>query len=886
MKLVTFAFGAMAAALLLQGCDDTAPEKSAEQLLSSAIEKQEAGDFETALVEFKNVLQAHPGNAEARKRLGQIYLAFGQAKAAEQELQRAVNDGAELKSVLPDLAQALLHTGDAKGVLDRIAAPDETTDLSDPDQRELYGLRAQALLAVGETEQGVLLARRILDAGPGFEAEVALARSHTATGDHAAALAALDRALQQQPNEVLALWSKGTALAALGRYDEAVTTLQLAREQRWRPVEVSVELVKVALTQGNTELAWQVLDELAERHSDRSDVKYLLAGRALTEERYADARGIAEELIGRYPEFDDAGYLAAAANFKLGNLERSRQLLQSFITNNPAHRTARELLAQVFTELDRPEEARSILEPLADQPQLDTVAATAQDGTTPLDSLDLDEQDKRSQDVREILQHIRSGEFDQAMSKIDALEQSIPESVVPTQLRAIAFWSQDKRAEAIATLEKALEERPDAASFALNLARMQNAVGNTDEAIQTLETAMTASPDNTRLKVDAARLYAKQDNHARVRQLLEAALTSDPAAVDARIFLAQLHLQEGRAESALSVAEQGIADAQTVGKAALLDVVGQAQQQLGDNEKALAAYDRLIEATPEVPAGYQRAVELLAAAGRPEQALAYVEKARERLPSAREVELQAAQALMQHGKGDLAAELIATLEKSYPQDADVATMRGMHAAAVAHDAEAAVGAYRRALELEPTRERLMGLVNLLLSMRLPDLAASELNSWRQSHEPDVAVDSALAEIYQATGQQGEAHKVYLSLVERNPENSTYRNNLAWSLAEMGELDEAQRHAEAAAKLAPGNPNVLDTLGVILLRRNQSADALGVFEKAVQAAPERADIQVNYAEALLASGNRDKAQAILAGLSTQDMSPSMQERVTDLRKRTE
>ena len=80
-----------------------------------------------------------------------------------------------------------------------------------------------------------------------------------------------------------------------------------------------------------------------------------------------------------------------------------------------------------------------------------------------------------------------------------------------------------------------------------------------------------------------------------------------------------------------------------------------------------------------------------------------------------------------------------------------------------------------------------------------------------------------------------------------------------------------KYAEQAYGLASDNPNVADTLAVILVKRNDLKRALPLLAKANEQAPENADIAYHYAEALAKSGKKGESQEILEGILAQDAS---------------
>ncbi|MFB3814380.1 MAG: tetratricopeptide repeat protein [Terriglobales bacterium] len=114
---------------------------------------------------------------------------------------------------------------------------------------------------------------------------------------------------------------------------------------------------------------------------------------------------------------------------------------------------------------------------------------------------------------------------------------------------------------------------------------------------------------------------------------------------------------------------------------------------------------------------------------------------------------------------------------------------------------------------------------------------------------------------------------YESAVRAGDQTGVAANNLAWLYAQQGtSLDRALELAEKARAQAPENPAVLDTVGVVRLRRREYSEAISVLKNAAALAskPENstpqllAEIRRHLAEAYLRAGIPEQANAIDRG----------------------
>jgi Flp pilus assembly protein TadD len=89
------------------------------------------------------------------------------------------------------------------------------------------------------------------------------------------------------------------------------------------------------------------------------------------------------------------------------------------------------------------------------------------------------------------------------------------------------------------------------------------------------------------------------------------------------------------------------------------------------------------------------------------------------------------------------------------------------------------------------------------------------------------------------------------------------NNLAWLLSMRGDAADALNHAQHAAGLAPASPEVLDTLGVVLLQNGKRDEAVDFLRKAIAASSKvDPEYQFHLAQALAGIGKKDEAREIL------------------------
>ncbi|MEM9345319.1 MAG: tetratricopeptide repeat protein [Planctomycetota bacterium] len=122
---------------------------------------------------------------------------------------------------------------------------------------------------------------------------------------------------------------------------------------------------------------------------------------------------------------------------------------------------------------------------------------------------------------------------------------------------------------------------------------------------------------------------------------------------------------------------------------------------------------------------------------------------------------------------------------------------------------------------------------------------------------------AQGQIAQSLGRLDRAEASYRGVMVAKPDNPLVLNNLALVLAEQGpsSLDEAEQLANRATQLAPEDPNLLDTLAMIQLRRARYDDALKTIEKAIKLDGASPDWRLTQADIYDAKGEPERAAVI-------------------------
>lgn len=122
-------------------------------------------------------------------------------------------------------------------------------------------------------------------------------------------------------------------------------------------------LLALVLTVGLSGAALAIMDD---ERPPASDPDYAAGVAAFESEDWQGVIEIMERVVAQRPWHDDAYTRLGFAYRKQGDYERSLQAYDRALTLNPHHRGALEYLGEAYLEMGRQEDARAMLDRLAD----------------------------------------------------------------------------------------------------------------------------------------------------------------------------------------------------------------------------------------------------------------------------------------------------------------------------------------------------------------------------------------------------------------------------------------------------------------------------------------------------------------------------------------
>ena len=223
-------------------------------------------------------------------------------------------------------------------------------------------------------------------------------------------------------------------------------------------------------------------------------------------------------------------------------------------------------------------------------------------------------------------------------------------------------------------------------------------------------------------------------------------------------------------------------------------------------------------------------------------------------------ELLRAQSLGDAGQFDAAAQILDTLARREPENpavhlalSSVYLRRG--------DAQAAVGAARRAVALDP--ESPIGILNLAFAYQ----AAGRVDDAATGFQRVLALDSGnvkalvgIAEIFRQRGSREQAYAYYQRAVAAAPTFASIHTGLGIVALELNQRDVATKALNRAVALGDTQAGLHFNLGVLAEQRRDVAQAIREYRVEVEVHPEAYEAWVNLGLVERQRGNREAALA--------------------------
>jgi tetratricopeptide (TPR) repeat protein len=493
--------------------------------------------------------------------------------------------------------------------------------------------------------------------------------------------------------------------------------------------------------------------------------------------------------------------------------------------------------------------------------------------------------------------------FKDAIEVLDKLVESWPDSALYRYQRSQVNLKLGHNKEALADLRELRKQGRINLDLIVGEATILASTNHPDEALDVCREGIALLPENgPRLYLTMSVILDQEGRNKELPPLLEEAVTSYPDSPQLRDIQVRGLLSVGKDEEALEAAREADRyfsekmNAQDPDGDAALDLdesqnwfpemptsfvveLADIYAQQGAPEKAIEVLDpmfeagtlgrdpslwlaRLYQGTGSVPRGREIVEQILArwpnsgqawlirgqglgSEGRQEEALVDFAKAVEFAPNDPQVRLGYVRGMLLAWEGALRS-----LDKTPEQERQMAQLldQAKAAALLVSDADAE-GQLILGYAFHSTRQLEQAASAFELASRLPGL--------------HVPASLRLSVCLDDMGEEAKARAVLDALRDRYPDDAEVANSLGYYLAEKGtDLDLAEKLIKQALKSAPGTGAYLDSMGWVLYKKGETAEAFDFIIKAVNVLPDDPIILEHLGLVLLELGQSEEAEEML------------------------
>lgn len=836
------------------GC--SSPEEKVAQHRASANVYYESEQWNEAKIEFINVLQGAPEDADSHYKMAQVLFQLREYAEGLGELRDSVRldpDNTEWRlelarflaaarsyasarehvdvvlSAEPENVTALLVRAGLKSVdndLDGMLSDIDAALEIDPQLEGALAMKSQALARSGDMAGAEEHWRRLLGVAPTSTNYLTLARLLAGSERWDEAFAVSDEAIKAADGEderVAAQLTLANLYLTRGDTASAQRVLEAAREQDPSNAQIVLTLARLHFDSGEPEHAEALLLEHVEQRPDSSEALLVLADyyRASGRPELAiDAvdRALAVDPDSEPAQLRRAEYLHARAEGDDGLRGEAWEIVEAVLANDPESVQGQFVAGKFQLAEGRAEEAATSLRRVLDQQASATSHVLLGEAYKRLEQPDLARRefqralqlDARNAQARLSLAalYLQTGEFDSAEREARAATAAHPNDSQAKLLLANTLIRVERREEALESVEPLGQGESLSPSRRLELARIRDRAGDPRGA-QQIMIGLMDSPglrEQTQAEVVSSDLRERKPEQAIAR--LDTWISEEPERPD-------LYVLRGRAR--LTLTADGVLTQPTEAEADLEAAIAkgapgiQAHLLLAGlylrTNAAETALQTLLEAgkiapeDPRVPAQQGAIYERLGRTAEAREAYELVMRLDQDQPIV---------------KNNL-AWLLASAEE--PSEADLA--RAMQLAQSAADE----------LPNSPSVSDTLGWVMLRKNIPLAaiPLFQEALAALPGGHPLRPTVRYHLAQAYARSGETDRGIAELKGILERDPGNSEARVSLAALYLQVGEDELAAKEARGVLSATPDDTRSTLVLGTALTRLGRGAQALEALE---------------------------------------------------------
>lgn len=822
-------------AALLPGCTRAIREQRA---LSRADRFFQAGDYNSARIEYMKVLQLDRSNTRAFQRIGMIWMEDGDAPRAFGYLSEALKLDPKDVATHTKLGSALFSLGDIKAARDQAL----TAIQLDPSSGEAAILLVNTAVTPDMTES----ARAILAKVPNQETsdyQLALAGILLRKNDLAGATQAVQKAVSLDPKAP----APHVALADLlfARRDPAKGLEELRTASDCSPPRGAARMkyAEYLMSTGSAAQAGELLAQASAVAPDFLPAKLMKARLALMEGKVDDALNLAINVLGRDPLNIDATVLYAEIWMAKGDPDKALAALQQL--GKPYQALPVVIYESARAQLEKGDVAQAIIslkQAIASSPGYTdailllatTNLRTGNAAAVPDAMLNLlKRQPSLKQATLVLIDAYRSlKQYDKAIAAIQKLIQARPSDPNYQLMLGTTYREAGKAPEARTAFEQAQHLAPRELAPAAALVDMDLAAGKPDDAIERIQSQIASFRDQAGANLLLGKVYLFGKDWTDAKAVLAKALSQNPNLAPGYRALADACIGLGDAAGAAKAIEGCLA--KNPRDARSLSDLGSFYTGKGQMDKAIPLFERLLAvdqnsiiALNNLAYCYSRRPDMM------DKARGYAERAYTLRPDDPNIKDTLAWILYQTGDYQRGLSIEQDAARA-DNDPEILLHLGCLECSMGNNAagRAALEKATAAAANYPGKAEIASRLALMDKVESNTAGKADIEAFLQSHPRDVYASVALGDLLRRSGDAPGAAAAYQQAVDANPRLGSATVSLAELCAgPLHDTDRAYTLARMARELMPADPAVTALLGRIAYAKGEFGSAYSLLQEA-------------------------------------------------------
>jgi len=454
---------------------------------------------------------------------------------------------------------------------------------------------------------------------------------------------------------------------------------------------------------------------------------------------------------------------------------------------------------------------------------------------------------------------------DQAQEHVDKAMQIAPDDPEVKLLNARLLYLRQKRNEALAEADAALEINPEYVDAIIFRSGINMTIGKIELALADIDSSIAKAQKDDIRKLRQFRVlllrYADRLDDAALE--LIALIDDYPESQEYSVGLAQIYVAQGKVDEAETVL-RAILESEPKNAELRIAFARFIADQRG-TEASIKTLQTFIEEQPESPILKFSLARLYEAVDRGEDAYALYEEV-ERLAPASEASFAAQnrRAVIKISLDELdeARKIVNRILRQQSENADALMVR---AAFLFTDKEydGAIADLRTVLRTDPSSERaLFLLARAHVRSGNTELARSVYRQVLEINPANSAASNELADLLARRGDIELAEEVLREQLEVAPEDRQSSANLIQALLLQGEVDAAELEARNLLEMEDATGLSEFQLGRVLQAKQSGEEAIAAYERALEKSPTATEPLQGLVQVLITNGRADEAIELL------------------------